>query len=250
MVRYFKKRFYPQNFIIVKSDDTDSIIEELSNEAAGIAPNCFDAEVKSFDFILNYQPPYSEFTELKRLQSETIKNTRFKDEYHGFIAIDISEWANHFVEEFFMIASTFLSDMSDSWKYIFLVDDENAAKNASQAFEQIIPEMRILSIKNKSNSKINFSESLADEIGKTHKKAFTLSAKELLKSVFNTGSHTKNDVVTSAKDIASYFSSEEKITVALLAEYLSDEFTYMRTYMTSEEVAKFNDYVLGWEVKR
>lgn len=249
MGNYFNKRFYPQNFIIIKSDNTDLIIEELSNEAADLVPNCFDAELKCFDFILHYQPPYSDFTELKRLQAEAIKNTRFKDEYHGFIAVDISEWANHFDEEFFVISLAFLGDMSDSWKYIFLVDDENALKSASQAFVQIIPDMRVLSIKNKSISKINFPESLSDELSKTHKKTFAPSAKKLLQSVFNAGVHTKNDTANSAKDIAAYFFNETKITGALITEYLSDELTYMNAHMTSEEKMRLNDYVLGGEAK-
>lgn len=247
---YFKNRFYPQNFVILKSDNTDSIIENLSYEAASLAPDCFDAETPCFNFILHYQPPYSEFTELKRLQAEAIKNTRFKDEYRGYIAIDISEWTNHFGEDFFIIALTFLSDMSDSWKYIFLLDKENALTNVSQTFERLVPDMRVFNIKTVNSTENDFAEELNSEVRKTYKKSFTPSAKMLLQRVFNTKTCTKDVITNSAKDIALYFLNEAKISESLIAEYLSDDLTYLYAHMTSEERIRFNDYISENEVKR
>lgn len=234
---FTNNRFYPQNFILYKSGIEDSIIRQISDSAENIAPYSFDAEVLYFHFIMHYQPPYTNFTELKRLQSEAIKHTRFKDEYHGFIAIDISEWKNHFDDEFFAIMLTFLSDMSDSWKYIFLLDDERSIPDLTVLIQKTVPSMRTVELNSTEIPKSGFAEALIDEICISHKKDFSSYAKKLLLSVFRNKVHNNdNEIANIAKDISVYFSDETHITFLMIKEYLLNEFTYMNSFMTKEEL--------------
>lgn len=251
MEKFFKKRFYPQNFILQKTGTTDSIIKQISTEAKDLSPDLFDAEVQCFDFILHYQPPYINFTELKRLQSEAIKHTRFKDEYHGFIAIDISEWKDHFDDEFFTIILTFLNDMSDSWKYIFLLDNERLLADFTKVLKEAVPSMRILNIKINEIPPIDFTEKLIDEISNNHKKTINSSAKKLLRDVFKNRVYTNDtQIAETVKDISAYFSNEAELTDALIAEYLSNELTYLHSYMTEEEHITLSENIIEKEDKR
>lgn len=236
MENFFKNRFYPQNFIMKKNGMTNSVIESLSHEAADLVPDFFDAETHCFPFVLRYQPPYNTLTELRRLQTEAIKHIRFKDEYHGFIAVDISEWQNHFNEEFFTAILAFLNEMSEDWKYIFLTDNENGLEEALAAFKKNMPSIRIRNIDINALHVDNFAEKLTNELSDAHKKRLTPAARQLLQTVFKSKVCKQDKVITeTAKDIATYFYNESTITFSLLTEYLTDEFTYLCSYMTEDE---------------
>lgn len=251
MEKFFKKRFYPQNFILQKTGNTDSIIKQISNEAKDLSPDLFIAEVLCFNFILHYQPPYSEFTELKRLQAEAIDHTRFRYEYHGFIAIDINEWQNHFDDEFFTVILTFLDSMTDNWKYIFLLDNEKAIADFTKLLKKVIPSMGVCNINVKNFAQRDFTEGLIDEISNNHKKFVNSSAKNLLQNVFkNRVCSSDNDITDAAKDISAYFSNEIEITDSLIAEYLLNEFTYLFSHMTEEERMILSDNIIEKEDKR
>ena len=119
---FTRNRFYPQNFILQNCTDADALMiaQQLAEEAVRIAPERFNGTEPLFSFQLRYCPPYESFRELKRLQTEAIYHTHFKDEYRGLILLDLSEWADHADEEyFFRITLPFLADMSSEWHYIF-----------------------------------------------------------------------------------------------------------------------------------
>lgn len=251
MEKFFKDRFYPQNFLMVKGEESEAIIEKLSDEAAKLVPDFFDAQVNCFYFVLRYQPPYSELTELKRMQYEAIKHTRFKDEYRGFIAVDLSEWTSHFEEEFFSLILTFLRDMSESWKYIFLLNDKNSAARIKVIFENNIPAVRICDISGKRVNDNSFVINLIDETANAYKKTFTPSAVKLLQDIFKSRSSSSDRIIKdAAKDIAAYFFNETELTDRSMAGYLLNEFTYLNFYMTQKEKMLLNDYVLEEGDKR
>ncbi len=122
---FIHNKFYPQNFLIdsMSEADLDELIEMICAEAINVSPDSFNGESRCFKFNLRYCPPYEQdrFRELKRLQEVAQSNVRFKDEFKGFVALDITEWNGHFDEDLFKITLAFLSDMSDCWKYIFIL---------------------------------------------------------------------------------------------------------------------------------
>ena len=180
MKNIFKNNlFYPQNFFIMTNayTDIDSIIKEISEKASAIAPECFDAETKYFIYKLQYQPPYvkiPEFLEIKNLQIEAISKTRFKDEYNGYIGIDISEWIGHSEEEHFMNCILSLRKMSPHWKYVFFADESLNNEDIKKTVDFIKSEIwtKELEIDFFSNSKI--TDRLSEEMKEKHniKKAF------------------------------------------------------------------------------
>mgnify|MGYP003330162670 CR=1 FL=1 len=130
MENLFKNNhFYPQNFFIpdAKAADVDKIIQQIAEKANEISPQSFDAQCLYFVYKLRYQPPYvkiSEFNEIKNLQIEAISHTRFRNEYNGYIGIDLSEWVEHADEEHFINCILALKSMCNNWKYVFFVQED------------------------------------------------------------------------------------------------------------------------------
>lgn len=129
MGKYFKTGYYPQNFILLTSPEHQhEKADEIVREAVSLFPDLFHGKRKMFPFELRYVPPFDKtFHELKRLQAIAAEEAQFRDEYRGYIAVDLSAYLKHESEPYFGIAVKFLHDMNDCWKYIFLVDNRNQA---------------------------------------------------------------------------------------------------------------------------
>ena len=116
-----------ENYIIFgninsRMAELDNIISEMKISY----PEKFEGKIESFVFEFRYVEPFDKnFNELKRLQGIAAENAGRKNEFRGYVVIDLDRWLTHRNEEYFNIALLFLIDMSDCWKYIFLVDDKN-----------------------------------------------------------------------------------------------------------------------------
>lgn len=145
MGKYFQSGFYPQNFILLGSlEEQQAQADQIVQEAVTLFPGEFNARRKSFPFELRYIPPFDKaFGELKRLQGAAAEEAGFRDEYRGYIVIDLSAYVTHEAEDYFGRAIKFLHDMSDCWKYIFLVDNssERAALNLVRNVLQILDDV-------------------------------------------------------------------------------------------------------------
>lgn len=127
MGKYFKSGFYPQNFILLGSPEYQrEKAEQIVKEAKKLFPEQFCGKRDSFPFELRYTPPFDKaFAELKRLQGTAAEEAGFRDEYRGYIVIDLSAYIKHEAEDYFELSIKFLYDMSDCWKYIFLIDNSS-----------------------------------------------------------------------------------------------------------------------------
>ncbi|MCM1365019.1 MAG: hypothetical protein NC122_10730 [Faecalibacterium sp.] len=232
-------RFYPQNFFVTKNNDKkmESFMKQLSSEAAELSPNNFDAETPYFFFIFKYQPPYDKFKELKRLQTEAISNTRFKSEYNGFIAIDISEWLGHTDEEYFQAAMCFLRDMSQHWKYVFYVDGACDTAITEKAAEDIGKFIRAQTLSIDSIVlDSDLTDRLATELKDTYDKDLSVGMSYLIKNAFHRHSNMPDSIVALlAEDMAMYFSTKKQIDCSAFIEYIFDPCTYARTFMSEED---------------
>lgn len=119
---------YPENYILLGSSDTqkahaDVIISEMKNSR----PEKFEGNKDSFSFELRYAAPFDKgFQELKRLQGVAAEAAGRRNEFKGYIVIDMNGWLTHHEEEYLNKALLFLIDMSEYWNYIFLIDNQNA----------------------------------------------------------------------------------------------------------------------------
>lgn len=230
MNRFFTNaRFYPQNFLIcgsrARASETALL---LAREAACIAPEAFNGTESVFSFQLRYCPPYEQrlFTELKRLQAEAIRRTRFKDEYRGMILLDLQEWVDHADEELFCdITVPFLADMATEWHYIF-------------AFDDLPDNARILSVLSDAfwfrdiSDRIVQHEQQTDIVGVLQKEGITFfgSATAIAKAVFESlriEPHTSQRIV---RDFVVYFGTPCVIREHDLTRYIKED-TYLHALL-------------------
>ena len=115
------------NYILIGSKEylKEQAIEIARKEAA-LFPEYFEGEEPFFIFELRYHAPFEkDFKELKRLQGTAARNAGRRDEFRGYVILDLSDYLTHEKERYFDMTMYFLADMSNYWKYIFLVDNTN-----------------------------------------------------------------------------------------------------------------------------
>lgn len=118
----------PENYILLGTTgampaDADIIISKMKSSR----PEMFEGNKDYFTFELRYTAPFDKsFHELKRLQGTAAEAAGRRSDFKGYVVIDMSSWLTHHNDEYLNKALLFLSDMSECWKYIFLVDNQNA----------------------------------------------------------------------------------------------------------------------------
>ena len=186
-----------------------------------MSPDSFNGDCLFFKFTLRYCPPYEQdrFRELKRLQEVAYSNVRFKNEYKGFIVIDITEWIGHFEEELFQtITMSFLCDMSDCWKYIFVAS--NLSKDDFSVLNKFFKVKNLGELQQEKNDahnslvaslynhfNIRFSPEATGSLRK-YVPANIISSKETAFAIMN--------------DIKTFFGSASYIDKQMLLDYLSN----------------------------
>lgn len=119
---------YSENFILLGTTgamppDADMLISEMKSSH----PEKFEGNKDYVTFELRYVAPFDKsFHELKRLQGTAAEAAGRRSDFKGYVVIDMSSWLTHHNEEYLNKALFFLIDMSECWKYIFLVDNQNA----------------------------------------------------------------------------------------------------------------------------
>lgn len=168
-----------------RKSDAEVIISEMKASC----PEFFDGAVDSFPFELRYVAPFDKaFLELKRLQGTAALNAGRRNEFRGYIIIDLSQWLMHHDEEYFTKALLFLLDMSECWKYVFLLDNQNAkaaqklvSKVLCAFFQDHIP----CEVMTKND--IVFDRNRITVLCKEQEVMCSASAMELLREVLNQG---------------------------------------------------------------
>lgn len=131
--------FYPEHCILLGDpmllkEQAMSIIAQAKERF----PEKFAGQKDYFSFELRYVAPFDKsFRELKRLQGEAAAAAGRRDEFRGYIILNLSEYLTHEDEAYFTITLQFLADMSDTWKYILLVDSTNR-RQASAMIDRIL----------------------------------------------------------------------------------------------------------------
>lgn len=120
--------FHPENYILLGTPRTRKAdVDAIISEAKTCHPEKFEGNEDSFSFELRYTVPFDKgFKELKRLQGTAAEIAGRRNEFKGYIVINLSSWLTHHDEEYLDKALLFLVDMNDCWKYIFLVNDQNS----------------------------------------------------------------------------------------------------------------------------
>lgn len=122
-----RKNYYSENYVLLgKPYEQQEIIQCIVDEYKDKHSDFFEGERDSFVFELRYTEPFEkQFTELKRLQGLAAEYAGRRNEFKGYIIINLSSYLSHANDHYFKIILYFLLDMNDTWKYIFLIDNKN-----------------------------------------------------------------------------------------------------------------------------
>ena len=104
-----KKNYNSENFILLcRPYEQKETIELIVSIYKNNHPDFFEGERKSFIFELRYTEPFEKnFTELKRLQGLAAEYAGHRNEFQGYIIINLNSYLNHCDECYFK--SLFLS---------------------------------------------------------------------------------------------------------------------------------------------
>lgn len=236
---FYKNRFYPQNFYFVceSNSNVEMVANTVSKEAKRLSPESFNGESYYFKFVLHYSPPYEHdrYSELKRLQEVARSYTRFKDEYRGYIVIDVSEWLNHFTEELFsVITMAFLSDMSDYWKYLFVSDGGDLSKEDLRIMNKYLKVKKL----NISNSTVTDTFShFFKTLQKKYDIRFSPQAAEVFKKYLSPSFiKVKESLISIENDIRAFFGEHSNIKKEMLMEYFSVSDSVCYDYISEKDI--------------
>ncbi len=222
---FYKNKFFPQNFILL-SDDEESLddqIEQICSEAFRISPDSFNGECLYFKFIFRYCLPYEQnrFHELKRFQETARSNIRFKDEYRGYIVIDITEWKGHLTEELFSdITLPFLSDMSDIWKYIFISPGN---KLTEDEIEVLLRYFKVKRLDKASFAECDLYKCFFEDLREKHDIHFLTQTENLFRRFIPQNAiKTKRTVIAIENDLKSFFGTHITVRPEMMAKYFKN----------------------------
>ena len=238
---FIDNRFYPQNFFLYKQDSTDleALLDTISGEASKLSPESFDATVNHFTFVFRYHPPYTniqEFPEMRRLQECAMSHTRFKEEYNGYIAIDLSEWQGHTDEEHFENCMSFLRDMAENWKYVFFTK-ENDRDTLMCALKKYL---WVTEITDNGLPEHTLADKLSAELERLCGKKLNTETKEFINAAFKNSLQNDDSIKLLAYDMFLFFGNSKETTPEAIKKYISSNHTYAYAIMNEEERAAIN----------
>lgn len=240
-MRYLKENFYPENFILLGSAGRlKEQAEDIVSEAVECFPERFEGLEPCFEFEMRYTPPFEKnFHELKRLQCIAAKTAGRRDEFRGYIVIDLSSYVAHEKEPYLEVTLRFLSDMSDWWKYIFLVDDSNA--KASKELVRTMLGILLCDIPCDviENREISTACEIVDHICVAQDVTCTRPVKEFLQEVLSVEKVSGDILSALLRDVSAYFGSQ--VNLRTLEEYFSKKESLIKYMLERKQYEQFMD---------
>ena len=238
---------HPENYILlgnpqIRKADADALILE----AKSCHPEKFEGNEDSFSFELRYSAPFDKgFFELKRLQGTAAEIAGRRSNFKGYIVLDLSRWLAHHNEDYLNRSLLFLVDMSDYWKYIFLVDDKNSkaaqelvGKVLAVFFCEHIPCMvKEATTKCSQKARIN-------ALCKEQEIICSPSVLELLQKLM---AQKFSENIVSALLCEVSCNSGKRISMNMLADFMADRNPAIRYMLTQKEFDRFMNIVGQWK---
>ena len=113
------------------------VIADKSEWEAETCPEDFGGEAACIFYKYDYVFPYDKLDGLRRYILSVKDKTGFRNRFKGYIALDLSEWADHVDEDYFKIFIMYLADHSDGIHYMLFFGASDAALK-----EQILEVLR------------------------------------------------------------------------------------------------------------
>ena len=239
--------FIPENYILLGTPLTrKSDIESIVHDAKVQHPEQFEGNKDWFAFELRYSESFDkEFKELKRLQGTAAEAAGRRDEFRGYIVINLSSYLNHHDEDYLKKFILFLIDMSDCWKYIFMVDDQNARSArelVGKVLEFFIHDNLRCRVSEEKEEKP--AADLVDVICKERGISCTLQVKRMLCSMLD--QNFSSEQITALLTEISWY-SDKCINKDTVETFLSGQDSAFRYMLTQKE---FNRLVAFFECRK
>lgn len=234
---------HPENFILLGDirAQTDHAYSIVSREKARY-PEKFEGNMDCFEFELRYVVPFDkDFHELKRLQGTAAEAAGRRDEFRGYIMIHLSEWLTHHEEAYFNIALLFLTDMSDCWKYIFLIDNQN-----ERASKEMVRKLLTVFLENHIVCKVeqyraeSSTKSMVNSVCRDLGVYCTATVKELLEELLTNGME-KNILSALLSEIAWY--CDRTVSMSSFLDFVAGEGSSIRYMLPQKEYDRLIDII-------
>ncbi|MDO5132654.1 MAG: hypothetical protein Q4D81_06700 [Eubacteriales bacterium] len=123
----------PDLFVVSESDYTTSRFVDALGDYLIAKKNLmeFYGDVPSFEFMLNYHKPGSEFSEIRRLNDEVSNSAGFRTFFRGIVHIKIDAWLGHQEEQHFIEFLDYLRENTSDWLIVLSVNEKDGQKVSS-----------------------------------------------------------------------------------------------------------------------
>lgn len=239
---------YRKNIILIGNSDALRVhAEMIVSEAKEQHPEKFEGNCDFFYFDLRYVAPFDmNFKELKRLQGTAAEAAGRRNEFRGYICMNLSAYITHEREDYFDKALYFLADMNEEWNYIFFVDNAKY-KSARDLVAHVLNVFlcanipcQVVGVEEK-KSILNIVKSVCSE----QNVDFAPTVEALLCDLMTQGVCNENIVTALIRDVGWNYGA--RISMSMLFDFLSNRDSVIKYMLTEKEYNSLVTFVEKWK---
>ncbi len=239
---------YRENIIFVgKPNDLRAHVEIIVSKAKEQHPEKFEGNRDFFNFDLRYIAPFDiNFNELKRLQGTAAEAAGRRDQFRGYICVNLSAYITHEQEGYFDKVLYFLADMNEDWKYIFFVDNakykpaRDLVAHVLNIFLCASIPCQVMEVEEKKSFRNIVKSFCRDQSTDLDPAVEALACELMVQDVCN-----ENIVTTLIRDVSWNYGS--RISVSMLIDFLSNRDSVLKYMLTEREYNRLVGFVEKWK---
>ena len=239
---------YRKNIILIgNSADLRAHTEMIVSKAKEQHPEKFEGNRDFFYFDLRYVAPFDmNFKELKRLQGTAAEAAGRRNEFRGYICMNLSAYITHEREDYFHKALYFLADMNAEWNYIFFVDNAKY-KPARDLVAHVLDVFlcanipcQVIEAEEKKPFR-NIVKSVCSE----QNADFDPTVEALLCDLMTHGTYNENIVTALIRDVGWNYGSW--ISMSMLFDFLSNRDSVIKYILNEKEYNRLVSFIERWK---
>lgn len=239
---------YRENIIFLgKPNALRAQAEMIVSKAKKQHPEKFEGNRDFFYFDLRYVAPFDcKFNELKRLQGMSAEAAGRRDEFRGYICINLSAYITHEREDYFDKALYFLADMNAEWKYIFFIDNakykpaRDLVAHVLNVFLCAKIHCQVMEEEEKKSFRNIVRSVCREQNADLDPTVEALTCELMVQDVCN-----ENIVAALIRDVSWNYGS--RISVSMLFDFLSNRVSVIKYMLTGKEYNRLVTFVEKWK---
>lgn len=238
------------NYVLLGNDinELKSIAIKTANKTREHTPACFNAEKSYIEFELKYVPPFEKnFDELFKLQGIAAETPRYKDEYRGYIVLDVSKYLAHEKEDWFDITLKFLHDQGDYWKCIFLVDMTN--KRSGEEMVSKILSLLYCRVEDECKDEKLIMQNIIDRECRDNKITLSKSTVAFLAGFFVNKKHSREIITVFIKELLDKVGNQKNIDMKTIRKHIAVRESVIKYMMSVEDYTEFVEKIAMYAKK-